>query len=165
MPGPARQRARVLARVLLWTALGGWLGALLLCGGVVVRAAFELVPDPRLAAHLVGRVLGPLQLAGIFLGLLLSALGGALGRGRLAVGLPLALAALCGANHFLVAPAVAAIDLTDPALGADAGARFARLHQLSVGLYLATAIGALLLGALHVVHELGEEARKKTRIS
>lgn len=163
MPDPAR-RSRVLARVLLWTALGAWLGALLLCGAVVVRAAFEVLPDPALAGRLVGRVLGPLQLAGIVLGALLAALGGALGRGRLAVALPLALAALCAANHFAVAPAVAAIDLADPAAGADAGARFASLHQLSVGLYLATGVGALLLGALHGVHELREEARKKARI-
>jgi hypothetical protein len=157
VPGPARHRARVLARVLFWTALGGWIGALLLCGGVVVAAAFEAVPDPRVAAHVVGRVLAPLQLAGILLGVGLAALGGALGRGRLAVGLPLLLAGLCAVNHFGIAPAVAAIDLTDPASGPDAGARFARLHQLSVALFVATGIGAVLLAAVHATLELREE--------
>jgi len=157
VPGPARPRARVVGRVLLWTALGGWLGALLLCGAVVVRAAFEVVPDARIAGHLVGRVLAPLQLAGIGMGAALAALGGSLGRGRLVVALPLLLAALCAANHFGIAPAVAAIDLSDPASGADAGARFARLHQLSVGLYVATALGVLLLGALHAAIELRQE--------
>jgi hypothetical protein len=71
--------------------------------------------------------------------------------------LPLGLAALCAANHFGIAPAVAAIDLADPASGADAGARFARLHQLSVGLFMATGLGALLLAALHAAIELREE--------
>jgi hypothetical protein len=157
VPGPARHRARVLGRVLLWTALGGWLGALLLCGAVVARAAFEVVPDARVAGHLVGRVLGPLQLAGIGLGMLLAALGGSLRRGWLAIALPVLLAAFCAANHFGVAPAVAAIDLADPAAGAGAGVRFARLHQLSVGLYLATGLGLLLLAALHAARELREE--------
>jgi hypothetical protein len=158
VPGPASRRVRVLGRVLLWTALGGWLGALLLCGAVVVRAAFEVVPDSDVAGDLVGRVLAPLQLAGIALGVGLAALGGILGRGRLAVALPLALAALCAANQFGVAPAVAAIDLSDPAAGPDAGARFALLHQLSMGLFVATAAGALLLAALHAAIELREDA-------
>jgi len=157
VPGPARHRARVVGRILLWTALGGWLGALLLCGAVVVRAAFEVVPDARLAGHLVGRVLGPLQLAGIGLGVALAALGGWLRRGRLAVALPLLLAAFCAANHFGVAPAVAAIDLADPASGANAGARFACLHQLSVGLFMATALGVLALATRHAAIELREE--------
>jgi hypothetical protein len=172
VPGPASHRLVVLGRILLWTALGGWIGALLLCGVVVVRAAFEAVPDPGVAADLIGRVLAPLQLAGIGLGVALAALGGALRRGTLSIALPLALAGLCAANQFGIAPAVAAIDLTDPAAGADAGARFARLHQLSVGLFVATALGALLLGALHAAIELREEglsgtgeARKKAKYS
>jgi hypothetical protein len=123
-----------------------------------VRTAFEVVPDPDVAGQLVGRVLGPLQVAGIVVGLGLAALGGWLGRGPLAVGLPTLLALLCAANHFGVAPAVAAIDLADPAAGAGDGARFARLHQLSVWLYLATAGGALVLAALHAARELREEA-------
>jgi len=153
---PARHR-RVLGRVLLWLALGGWLGALLLCGAVVVRVAFEVVPDSEIAGHLVGRVLRPLQLTGIGLGLLLTALGGWLRRGWPAVLLPLALAGLCAANQLWVAPAVAAIDLTDPATGADAAARFARFHKLSVWLYLATSLGAVALAVLHGVAEVREE--------
>jgi hypothetical protein len=78
-------------------------------------------------------------------------------RGRLAVALPLLLALSCALNHFGVSPAVAAIELTDPAAAGDTGARFARLHQLSVGLYTATAAGALLLAALHTRAELREE--------
>lgn len=164
MTTPARARSRVLAGALLWVVIGGWFGALLLFAAVVAPTAFSMLPDPRLTAHMVGRVLASLQLAGMGLGVLLAALGGGLGRGRLAVALPLVLAAMCAANHFGVAPAVAAIDLTDPAAGAGAGARFARLHQLSMGLFLATTAGVLLLGILHAVRELGEEGRKKARI-
>lgn len=147
----------MLGRVLLWTALGGWLGALLLCGAVVVRVAFEVVPDSEIAGRLVGRVLGPLQLTGMGLGVLLAALGGWLRRGWPTVLLPLALAGLCAANQLWVAPAVAAIDLTDPATGAEAAARFARFHQLSVWLYMATSLGALGLAVLHGAAELREE--------
>jgi hypothetical protein len=161
VPAAARRPVQILGRILLWAILGGWIGALLLCGAVVVRAAFEVVPDPRLAGHLVGRVLAPLQLAGIGLGLGLAALGGSLGRGRLAVLLPLVLVALCAANHFGISPAVAAIDLADPAAAPDAGARFARLHQLSVALFVATALGALVLAALHAAIELREESPRR----
>lgn len=156
MPAPAR--FAVLERVLLWTLLGGWIGALLLFGMVVARVAFVVVPDSALAGRLVGHVLAPLQLAGMAIGIALAALGGALGRGRLAVALPLLLAALCAANHFVVSPAVAGIHLTDPTMGPDAGARFARLHQLSVALFSATTLGALALVALHAAAE-GREAR------
>lgn len=146
----------MLERIALWLLLGGWIGALVLCGGVVARAAFEVVPQPAVAAHLVGRVLGPLQLAGIVLGVGLAVLGGALRRGWLAVALPLALAVCCALNQFGVMPAVASIDLTDPAAAVGSGARFARLHRVSVGLFLATLAGAILLSALHVARELRE---------
>jgi hypothetical protein len=157
VPGLAHHRVRTLQRIALWIGLGGWIGALLLCGGVVVGAAFQEVGDPQVAARLVGRVLGPVQLAGIALGVALSALGGAMGRGRIAVALPLLLAGLCAVNHFGVSPAVAAIDLGDPAAGPGAGLRFARLHQLSVGLFVAVAIGTILLALMHVARELRED--------
>ncbi len=156
MPTPAR----ILARILLWLLLGGWIGAMLLFGAVVARAAFIAIPDPGIAAHLIGRVLGPLQLSGIGIALVLSALGGFLGRGRSVVAVPLSLGVLCAINHFGVSPAVAAIDLADPALAATAGARFARLHQLSVWLFGATAVGALVLAALHGRRELRQDVRR-----
>jgi len=156
---PAPARLAVLQRALLWTLLGGWLGALLLFGMVVARVAFVAVPDPALAGHLVGRVLGPLQIAGMAIGLILAALGGMLGRGPIAIALPLLLGALCAANHFGVSPAVAAIQLADPAAAPDAGARFARLHQLSVALFSVTMVGALVLLAFHAAAELREARR------
>lgn len=127
---------------------------MLLFGAVVARAAFVAVPDPGIAADLIGRVLGPLQLSGIGLALALAALGGGLGRGRAAVVVPLVLGVLCAINHFGVSPAVAAIDLTDPTLADSAGGRFALLHRLSVWLFGATAVGALALAAVHARHEL-----------
>ena len=130
---------------------------MLLFGAVVARAAFVAVPDPGIAGQLIGRVLGPLQLWGIGLSLALSALGGALGRGRIAILLPLLLGALCAINHFAVSPAVAAIDLTDPDLVSTAAARFALLHRLSVWLFGATAIGALALTAVHARRELRQD--------
>lgn len=131
-----------------------------LFGAVVARAAFAAVPDPAIAAGLIGRVLASLQLTGIAVALILSALGGVLGRGRVAVVLPLLLGVLCAVNHFGVSPVVAAIDLTDPALAADAGVRFARLHQLSVWLFKATAVGALMLAAFHAWRELRQDVRR-----
>jgi hypothetical protein len=153
----APARLPILLRALLWMLLGGWTGALLLFGAVVTRVAFAALPEPALAGHVVGGVLAPLQLAGIGAGLALAALGGWLRRGRLAVALPLLLAAVCAVNHFGVSPAVAAIDLADPASGPGAGARFASLHELSVVLFTTTAVGVLLLAALHARAELRAE--------
>jgi hypothetical protein len=150
-------RSRISLRILLWLLLGGWLGAMLLFGGGVARATFATVPDPSLAASLVGLVLGRLERSGMVLALVLAALGGALGRGRTVVVLPLLIGALCAINHFAVSPTVAAIDLTAPDLPAGAGVRFARLHRLSVWLFAATAIGASALAALHAFHELRRE--------
>lgn len=147
--------ARNSLRILLWLLLGAWIGAMLLFGAVVARAVFVAIPDPAAAGVLIGRVLGPLQLAGIGVAVTLAALGGSLGRGRIAVAMPLLLAALCAINHFAVSPAVAAIDLTVPGLPADAGLRFARLHRLSVWLFAGTAIGALALVAVHARVEVG----------
>jgi hypothetical protein len=158
-------RAPILFRLLLWLLLGGWIGAMLLFGAVVARAAFVAVPDPGIAGQLIGRVLGPLQLSGIGLALALSALGGALERGRTAVLLPLLLGALCAINHFAVSPAVAAIDLADPGLVSTAAAHFALLHRLSVWLFGATAIGALALAAVHARRELRQDAPSPAALS
>jgi len=148
-------------RPVLWIALGAWLGAMLLFGAVVARAAFAVIPSPEVAGHLVGRVLGPLQLGGAGIGIALAALGGALQRGRVAVVLPLLLAAVCLVNHFGVTPAVAEIRLarlgdagTDPGLAE----RFARLHLLSVSLFMLTASGAIALAVVHGLAEAREAA-------
>ncbi|HTY16915.1 MAG TPA: DUF4149 domain-containing protein [Myxococcota bacterium] len=153
--------ARAVLRPALWIALGAWLGAMLLFGAVVARATFEVIPDADLAGRLIGRVLGPLQLGGAVIGFALSALGGALGRGRIAVVLPLVLALVCLVNHFGVTPAVAEIRLAR--LG-EAGANpqmalsFSRLHFLSVSLFMLTAAGAIALAVVHARAEAREGA-------
>jgi len=156
----ARARLRPILRPVLWTVLGAWLGALLLFGGVFVRVVFQTVPDPEVAGHLVGRMLGPLQLAGAVAGLLVAALGGALRRGALVVVLPLLLSGAALVNHFSISPAVARIQLTDPQAGPDAGLRFSHLHRLSVLLFSTVAGGAVVLVLLHGIREAKEEARR-----
>lgn len=145
MPPSAHRRAAL--RALLWSILGAWLALMLFVGSVVAPAAFRVLPSPELAGDLVGRVLGPVHGFGAVAGVALAALGVALGRGRLAVGLPLLLSALCLLNHFGVSPAVAEIRFDDLQPG-DAE-RFRRLHQLSVGLFVAVGAGVIALVGLH----------------
>jgi hypothetical protein len=132
--------------------LGAWFGAQALFG-LLALSAFEAGVGPELAARVVARVLGPLELGGAAAGLALALMGGALRRGRVAVGLPLLLAVLCLTSHFGVSPALAEIRLGSPDSPADAGLRFAQLHRLSVGLYLAAVAGVLALGLLHARRE------------
>jgi hypothetical protein len=121
--------------------------------GMVTRVAFEVVPDPETAGHLVRRLLDPILMAGTASGLGLSLLAGSLRRGRVAIVLPLVLATACLINQFGVSPAVAEIQLTDPGLPPELAARFAALHRLSVWLFVGTGVGAV---ALAVTHGLAE---------
>jgi hypothetical protein len=138
-------------RPLLWLVLGTWLGAMALFAADVAPAAFRVLPSPDLAGALVGAVLGGLQLAGAAAGALLAVLALALGRGPLAIALPLALAGLSLANHLGVTPAIDAIRLAGPNALADPilARRFAHLHHLSVLLFGTTMAGLLALAALH----------------
>ena len=67
--------ARPWLRALLWLALGGWIGAMGLFGAMT-RVAFEVVPSPEIAGHLVGRLLEPLLTTGAVLGASLAAEAG-----------------------------------------------------------------------------------------
>lgn len=121
-------------------------------GLAVAPAAFAVAPEPELAGRLVGRVLGPLQVGGAFAGLVLAGLATRLGRSRLTIALPAVLAILCLFNHFGVSPAVAEIrpsHLGAPGTAPGDAERFALLHRVSVALFGATALGALVLAALH----------------
>jgi hypothetical protein len=161
---PAASTAQPWLRALLWFALGAWIGAMGLFGAMT-RVAFALVPSPEIAGHLVGRLLEPLLTAGALLGVGLAVLGAALGRGRLAIGVPLLLSIACLVNQFGVSRAVAEIHLTDPGLAPGLAARFATLHQLSVWLFTGTGIGALVLAAIHARIEVRESLRSgPTRI-
>lgn len=117
--------------------------------GAMTRVAFEVVPTPDVAGHLVSRLLGPVLIIGAVLGVAIAALSVALGRGWLAILFPLLLSIACLINQFGVSRAVAEIRLTDPGLAPGLAARFATLHHLSVLLFTGTALGALVLAAIH----------------
>lgn len=159
MPESAPRHPALLA--LLWSILGAWLGLMLYFGAAVAPAAFRVLPSPEVAGDLVGQILGPVQLFGAAAGLVLAALGIALGSGRLATGLPLLLAVLCLLNHFGVSPAVAEIQFSDLQPG-DAE-RFSRLHQLSVGIFSVVGVGLLVLVGLHAGRAL-PTGRRETRM-
>jgi hypothetical protein len=146
VPSPARVTARML-RGLLLSILGAWIGALSFFVGLA-RAAFEVVPDPAAAAHVVGRMLAPLEFGGSGAGLVVAALGGVLGRGRASVALGLAVAATCLVNQVGIVPLLSGIHPGD--LSAGAGLRFSHLHTLSMTLLGATFLGVLALWGLHL---------------
>ena len=133
--------------------------------GAMTRVAFEVVPSPEVAGQLVGRLLEPLLTTGAVLGAGLAVVGAALGRGRVAIGVPLLLSIVCLVNQFGVSRAVAEIHLTDPALAPGLAARFAMLHQISVWLFVGTAVGAFALATIHARIEVRESQQSgPTRI-
>ncbi len=114
----------------------------------VAPAAFQVLPTPELAGRLVGRVLASLNLAGASLGIVLAVLATLLRRGALPTLVALVLAALCLLSHFGVSAALS--EMPSPGALDPAGVRrFANLHRLSVTLFGATLVGALLLAVLH----------------
>jgi len=117
---------------------------------LVAPAAFRVLPT-RLAGELVSPVLAELHLAGASAGLGLALLGRVLGRGRVAIALPLLLSALCLISHFGVTPQIA--ELREAAFGGPGSeavaARFQQLHGLSMLLFSAVVAGALGLVGLH----------------
>jgi hypothetical protein len=137
-------------RAALWLLLGGWVGSWGAFAMLVAPAAFRVLPTP-LAGELVSPVLAALHLGGAGAGLALALLGRVLGRGRVAIALPLLLSALCLISHFGVTPQIA--ELREAAFGATGSeavaARFQRLHGLSMLLFSAVLAGALVLVGLH----------------
>jgi hypothetical protein len=120
-----------------------WLGAATLVAGVVAPVAFTSLPSPALAGSLVGRVLPPLFIIGVTLGILVAAAAmsdpsATLRRARVAAAL--FWAGSCGVAQFSIIPAIArvrdsfrgpvdSLDIVDPRRLA-----FTRLHSASVGL-------------------------------
>jgi hypothetical protein len=148
---PPRARDLVL-RCALWVVLGGWNGAWALFAFVVARVAFQVLPTTALAGKVVGPVLAALHLYGAVAGVALALLGGALGRGRPAIALPLALSALCLVSHFAVTSEIEEIRelVFGPGGSPELAARFQHLHRLSMGIYTAVGLGAYALLWLHV---------------
>ncbi len=150
------ERLRPLLPLALWLPLGGWLGALVLFGGVVAPTAFRMLPSRELAGDLVGGIVPVLHGYGIVAGVWLAILGRWLGRGRLAVLIPCILAAFCACSQLVLAPRIHALRprLREATATPELRARFAGLHAASVGLYGATAVGALGLAVLHAREDL-----------
>jgi hypothetical protein len=125
--------------VLAASLLGAWIGAALLMAAAVAPAAFAVLPTRALAGALVGRVLPPVFVSGIVVGLaaaLLAWSDGPLARARTA--LPLLAAGACLVAQFVIGPRIAklraemgpsieALAQTDPRR-----VEFGRLHGISV---------------------------------
>jgi Domain of unknown function (DUF4149) len=148
---PQTPAARAVVRALLWLSLGGWIGAWLMFGLVVAPTAFSVLPSTQLAGALVGPVLESLQWFGAAAGLLLAGLAWRLGRGALLRALPLAMALACLYSQIGLSPEMAEIraGAFGPHGSEALAARFNQLHHLSVALFVAVGVSALLLVALH----------------
>jgi hypothetical protein len=154
-------------RALLWLLLGGWVGAWMLFGAVVAPTAFSVLPTSEVAGQVIGPVLAALHLYGGGAGVVLALLAIAQGRGSIRVAVPLVMSAACLLSHFGVSAQIAEIrDLAFGPGGSEAtAARFTRLHQLSVGIYLGVGFAALGLTWLHARSDAaGETRRKSTKI-
>ena len=134
-----------------WVLLAGWFGSFSLFALVIAPTAFQVLPSQAAAGVFVGPVLASLQAYGIVAGLCLTALGGALRRGWLAVTLPLALAATCAVSQYAVTPAINEVQprTFGEQQERDATERFSLLHQTSRTLFGIVQFGALGLILLH----------------
>ena len=144
-----------LQRGLLWLLLGGWIGSWLLFALVVAPTAFRVLPSSAVAGSFVAPVLDALHLYGAAAGVALAALAVALRRGTLRIVLPLAMAAACLYSQFGVSAEMA--EMRDQVFGPEGNellaARFAHLHRVSMGIYSAVLLAALLLLGLHAADD------------
>lgn len=162
-PRSAAAHGRLLGaalRSLLWILLGGWVGSWLLFALVVAPTAFRVLPSHDAAGALVGPVLEALHLYGAAAGFALAALAFALRRGALRVALPLAMTAACLYSQFGVSAELAEIrHLAFSPEGSEAvAARFNELHRVSMTIYSAVLVSALVLVALHAVSDVPSES-------
>ena len=134
-------------RTSAWLILGTWTGAWVLFALVIAPTAFRVLPNSQTAGQLGGPVLESLHLYGIAAGVALAGLSLALRRGAWLTGIPLVLAALCGASEFGVTSAIDGIrpQAFGPDANAASAAHFARLHQMSRTLYSLVGAGLLAL--------------------
>jgi hypothetical protein len=145
-------RAHVALRSTLWLTLGGWVGSWGLFELVIARIAFQVLPSPEIAGHLVRPLLDVLHWYGFGAGLALAALAIALRRGRLLVVLPVGLAIACLITQLGVTPRLEALrDLAfGPAGNVEAAATYRHLHGLSMAIFTSVLLGAIVLVVLHV---------------
>jgi len=141
----------VALRSCLWLVLGVWLGAWMLFAVGVAPIAFRVLPSTEVAGSLVSPLLRGLHLYGMAAGLTLAGIAAGLGRGRLLVMLPVALAGLCAVSEFWVTAAISLVrpEAFGPGATADAAARFSSLHITSRTLYFFVLVGLVALTMLH----------------
>lgn len=134
-----------------WILLAGWFGAFSFFALKIAPTAFQVLPSQAAAGALVAPLLASLHNYGIVAGAVLAALGAALRRGRLAVALPLALAAICAVSEYAVTPAINNVQPRTFGVHpeSDAVENFSDLHQLSRALFGSVQLGALGLILLH----------------
>lgn len=140
-----------MVRTALGLLLGGWFGSYLLFGAVIAPTAFSVLPTAQIAGTLVGPVLMKLHLFGVAAGIPVAILSLLLGRSRALVVIPLLLSALCCYSHFGVSAELAEIsDLTfGPGGSAEIANRFAFLHRVSVGIFIAVGLAVTAMIAMH----------------
>jgi len=152
MPGSRSALREICLRSLLWLLLGGWIGS---WGGFALLAAptaFRVLPSTELAGRFVGPVVSALHVYGAAAGVLLALLAWSLGRGRRLVVLSLAAAALCAYSELWITPRIAAIRplVFGPEGSPELAARFQHLHRVSVLIFLSVGLSTLALLAAHV---------------
>lgn len=152
--------ASVTLRSLLWLLVGGWVGSWGLFGLVIAPTAFRVLPSAEIAGTLIGPVLTALHLYGAVAGVLVAVLAAALGRGRLRVVLPLLMATACLYSQFGVSGEIA--EIRDQAFGPEGSelvaARWNRLHQLSMGIYLVVSAASIWLLVLFAASDATSES-------
>ena len=151
-------------RSALWLLLGSWVGAWLLFGLVVAPITFRELAGPGNAGRLVGPMLTALHFYGVVAGVALALLAGALRRGAPLVALPLLMSGVCLASQLGVTPQIA--EIRDLVFGdggdVEIAARFTRLHQLSIAIFIAVGFGALALVGFHAHAEAAAASRRPT---
>jgi hypothetical protein len=129
--------------------LGAWLGAALLFAVAVAPASFQVLPTRALAGALVGRVLPPLQVAGMVVAVISLLLTWSIGGNVLQRASLIAVAVLSAVAQFLIDPRIERIreraaDRFDALAPTDPiRATFGRLHAASVA-----CLGAAMLASV-----------------
>jgi len=147
-----------LLRTCTWVLLGGWLGSFGLFAFVIAPTAFRVLPSHAVAGDLVSPVLALLHVYGIVAGICLGLLGWLANRGRAAILLPLALAAVCATSEYAVTPAIEAVEplVFGDTMTPEAARRFSDLHEMSRMLFGLVWLGVLGLIVLHARTETGD---------
>ncbi len=146
-----KNHGRPIVRTALWLLLGGWFGSYFLFGAVIAPTAFSVLPTSQMAGTLVSPVLTKLHLFGAAAGILVALLSHLLGRHRWLALLPLLLSLLCCYSHFGVSAELAEIRLLvfSPEGNTEIATRFAFLHKVSLGIFIAVGVSVTGLIGLH----------------